>query len=412
MPDREATPKELEPETSPPLPFETGPDKFSAPETSPRENQAASFDPEFLKPFLSQRKSAPQPCEAELLREAIAEGTAHLLYQRMKEKADTELQSGWLFLKLQQSYYQNLVQNIYWCEQFLKEFPSHTNNSPTILLKGISLLNTVYQNPGLRHLGDIDLLIRKQDYPKVREQLESADYVFSDEMQGLADPRDLNSILCHKDSPSTPQPALHIHWNLINTVLPVSLTHPRVDLDALWKQSVPLPAHPSLRVLSPTHQIIYYAYHHLKHSFNRLIRLHDLDLTIRHYRDSVDWSEVLNETHRFNLARTVYYPFHLAKRVLATPIPDPVMDNLRPTKLSLLESRMLQCMDRGGKPIYGHAIVYLALQKGWHNKLRFLYRCFFPSLKKRNSATYGYLSRRMVRGLKRSLQLVVSLWPR
>jgi hypothetical protein len=147
----------------------------------------------------------------------------------------------------------------------------------------------------------------------------------------------------------------------------------------------------------------------LKHSFDRLIRLHDLDKTIRYYQDSVDWSEVLNETHRFNLARTVYYPFHLAKRVLATPIPDPVMDSLRPKKLTLLEHRMVQCLDRGGKPVYGHAIVYLALQRGWHNKLRFLYRCFFPSVRERTPATFLYLAKRAVRGLKRSLHLVVSL---
>ena len=40
----------------------------------------------------------------------------------------------------------------------------------------MSLLSTVYQNPGLRHLGDIDLSIRKEDYPEVREHLESADW--------------------------------------------------------------------------------------------------------------------------------------------------------------------------------------------------------------------------------------------
>jgi len=412
MPDRKASRNELEPETSRPLPFETGADKFSGPETSLKGDQTVAWDRALLSPFVPWKKLDAQPSEAEIFQELIAEGTAYLLYQRMKEEADSELLSGWLFLKLQQSYYYNLVQNIYWCEQFLKDFPRHTSDCPTILLKGISLLNTVYQDPGLRHLGDIDLLIRKKDYPGIREKLELAGYVFSDEMQGLADPRDLNSILCHQDSSSTPQPVLHIHWNLINSVLPVSLTNPRVDLDALWKQSVPLLAHPSLRVLSPTHQFIYYAYHHFKHSFDRLIRLHDLDLTIRYYQDSVDWSEVLKETHRFNLARTVYYPFHLAKRLLATPIPDPVMDNLRPKKLSLLERRMVQCLDRGGKPIYGHAIVYLALQKGWHNKLRFLYRCFFPSLKEHNPATVRYLARRAVRGLKRSLQLIVSLWRR
>jgi hypothetical protein len=412
MPDRKESPGEPEPETSLSFPFETGPDKFSAADTSLKGERTVAWDRALLSPFVPWKTLDAQPSEAEIFQKVIAEGTAYLLYQRMKEEADSELQSGWLFLKLQQSYYQNLVQNIQWSEQFFKDFPRHTYSSPTILLKGISLLNTVYRNPGLRHLGDIDLLIRKEDYPDVREKLEAADYLFSDEMQGLADPRDLNSILCHRNSPSSPQPALHIHWNLINTVLPVSLTHPRVDLDALWKQSVALPGYPSLRVLSPTHQIIYYAYHHLKHSFDRLIRLHDLDKTIRYYQDSIDWSEVLNETHRFNLARTVYYPFHLAKRLLATPISDPVMDSLRPKKFSLLEHRMVQCLDRGGQPVYGHAIVYLALQKGWHNKLRFLYRCFFPSLRERTPATFRYLARRAVRGLKRSLQLVVSLWRR
>jgi len=412
MPDQKESLHKQEDENPPPISIETGADPFIAPGSGSEGDQTVAWDRALLRPFVRWGKLDAQPSEAEIFQELIAEGTAYLLYQRMKEKGDPKLQSGWLFLQLQHSYYHNLVQNIYWSEQFLKDFPILTNGSPTILLKGISLLNTVYQNPGLRHLGDIDLLIRKQDYLEVREKLESADYVFSDEMHGLADPRDLNSILCSRRSPGRAQPALHIHWHLINTVLPVSLTNPRVDLDALWKQSVPLPAHSSLRVLSPTHQIIYYAYHHLKHSFNRLIRLHDLDLTIRHYKNSFDWSEVLNETRRFNLARTVYYPFHLAKRILATPIPDPVIDCLRPKKLSLLENRMLQCIDRGGKPIYGHAIVYLALQKGWHHKLRFLYRCFFPSLEERTPATFGYLARRTVRGLKRSLQLVISLWRR
>ena len=168
--------------------------------------EAVSWDPELLRPFLSQRVSNPRPSEADIFREAITEGTAYLLYQRMKEAPNSELQLGWLFLKLQQSYYHNLVQNIYWSEQFLKDYPIITDGSSAILLKGISLLNTVYQNPGLRHLGDIDLLIRKQTYPEIREKLESAGYVFSDEMQGLADPRNLNSILCHKKSPSTPNP--------------------------------------------------------------------------------------------------------------------------------------------------------------------------------------------------------------
>jgi len=74
--------------------IETGVDPLSAPQGS----QAMSWDPELLKPFLSQVGSDLQPSEGETLRKGIAEGTAYLLYQRMKEEADSELQSSWLFL--------------------------------------------------------------------------------------------------------------------------------------------------------------------------------------------------------------------------------------------------------------------------------------------------------------------------
>jgi len=76
-------------------------------------------------PFFPRRESDPQCSESEVFQKAITEGTASLLYPRMEEEADSELPSGWLFLRLQQSYYQNLVQKFYWseCELFLKDFP-------------------------------------------------------------------------------------------------------------------------------------------------------------------------------------------------------------------------------------------------------------------------------------------------
>ena len=162
--------------------------------------------------------------------------------------------------------------------------------------------------------------------------------------------------------------------------------------------------------MSPIHQIIYYAFHHFKHSFDRLIRLHDLDLTIRYYEDSFHWSEVLDEARRFNLTRTFYYPLQVARQMLSTPIPDPIIEGLRPRKLTFLERRMLQCLQRGGKPIYGHLTVYLALQKGPYKKLRFLYRCFFPSLAGRRRDAFWHLAKRAGRGLKGIVRLLNSLW--
>lgn len=82
MPDRKASPKEPEPETSLPLPFETGPDKFSAPETSLKGKQTVAWDRALLRPFVPWGKLDAQPSEAEIFQELIAEGTAYLLYQK------------------------------------------------------------------------------------------------------------------------------------------------------------------------------------------------------------------------------------------------------------------------------------------------------------------------------------------
>ncbi len=89
-----------------------------------------AWDPELLKPFLSRRKSDHQPSEAEMSQELIAEGTAFLLYQRMKEEVDSKLQSGWLFFKTPA---QLLSEPGYWSEQFLKDFSDITNGSTACL---------------------------------------------------------------------------------------------------------------------------------------------------------------------------------------------------------------------------------------------------------------------------------------
>ncbi len=410
MSDQKESPHEREVENSLPLPLKTSVDESPRLGSSGKGEQTGGWDWVLLRPFVHLGKLENHYSEAEIFRRAIAEGTAYLLYQKMKEGGDLELHSRWLFVQLQRGYYLNLAQNIIRIEHFFEDYPTITKGFQTILLKGISLFGTVYQDPGLRHLGDIDLLIRQEDYPEVRKSLESADYVFTDDLQRMVDPRNLNSIMCHKKSPGLPQPVLHLHWHLINTTLPFHLCNPQIDLDAIWNQSEALPSHSNLRVMSSIHQVIYYAFHHFKHSFDRLIRLHDLDLTIRYYESSFHWSEVLDEARRFNLTRTLYYPLLVARQMLSTPIPDSIIEGLRPRKLTFLERRMLQCLLRGGKPIYGHLTVYLALQKGPHQKLRFLYRSFFPSLAGRRRDAFWHLAKRAGRGLKGIVRLLNSLW--
>jgi len=71
MPDRKASPKELEPKTSLPLPFETGPDKISPPETSLKGDQTVVWDRALLRPFVPRGKLNAQPSEAEIFKNSL-----------------------------------------------------------------------------------------------------------------------------------------------------------------------------------------------------------------------------------------------------------------------------------------------------------------------------------------------------
>ncbi len=136
MPEQGEALKKGKFENAIPLRCDTLVDEFPVPVSTLKGNQTETWDLELLRAFVPLNPLKPRHSEADIFQSAIAEGTAYVLYQKLKETGDSKVKSRWLFLQLQQSYYLNLAQNIIWIEQFLEEFPSLTKGFQTILLKG------------------------------------------------------------------------------------------------------------------------------------------------------------------------------------------------------------------------------------------------------------------------------------
>ena len=89
--------------------------------------------------------------------------------------------------------------------------------SPVIVLKGAALLSSVYEDFGLRMLGDVDILVKPEDVPKIDKILSQLGYQSDHKQDAYYVTNYLNSLVYGKNGSPL---LLHLHWHLINNALP------------------------------------------------------------------------------------------------------------------------------------------------------------------------------------------------
>jgi hypothetical protein len=104
------------------------------------------------------------------------------------------------------------------------------------------------------------------------------------------------------------------------------------DGEALVARSVPIDGSDA-RLLCPVDNMLQVALHTAKHSYARApgLRLHtDVDRLVAH--QPPDWGQVVAEARRLGARTAVYFSLALARHLLGTPVPAPVLDALRPAR--------------------------------------------------------------------------------
>lgn len=242
-----------------------------------------------------------------------------------------------------------------------------------ILLKGIALLNTVYSHDlSQRHLGDVDMLIRIKDFAALKVFLAGKGYIF---YNNLNEPRRgiyLNSTTCAKQERFWPP--FHIHWHLANATFPTLMFSADIDLERIWQEAELLDGYENVRIMSAHHQLIHLCEHALKHAYDRPYFLKDIADLVIYYKGVLSWERVISEARAFNLSRPVYYTLYFAKNLLAAEIPCEVLSALEPGGATLWERRFVRAVLRGKNRSHLSLVVYLAMNKTFSEKLRFLFR--------------------------------------
>lgn len=250
-----------------------------------------------------------------------------------------------------------------------------------IVFKGLALAQSVYKDVGMRPMGDIDLLVRKEDLAKADRTLRSHGFKPEFEIRdfsAVATGQYRNSIVYRSEGVSPV--SLHVHWHIVN-FSPFQLNvMKRIDMNRLWDESISMNldnAH--IRTFSLHHNIIYLCMHALNHSFHPLVRLCDINEVLRSKGEEIDWEMLVKDASAFNLSKSVYYTLYLVSGIFNADIPEEVLRRLRPRRIGLIERTFLSSVLRGTPILTGEWLICLGMNESIKDRFLFLWRLLFPS---------------------------------
>jgi hypothetical protein len=204
-----------------------------------------------------------------------------------------------------------------------------TAHMPVVLLKGAALGATLYPQPGLRPLSDLDLLVPRAQIPIALQLLAALGYHQKHSVIDGADAELAQHVVVYGGPNHTV--AIELHWGLIGG----DADRRTPAIDWFWKHTVawqPLatPAttpqpYPVVQ-LDPTANLLYLAAHLLlQHNSTtpRLIWLYDLHLLLERCGDQIDWQAVIAQARSLGWSGMLHSALGLCHVAFGTPLPPP-----------------------------------------------------------------------------------------
>jgi hypothetical protein len=243
------------------------------------------------------------------------------------------------------------------------------------VLKGAYLAEAVYDNIGLRVMGDIDMLVEKDNLLRVEQDMLALGYT----------PVDFNRVITQENIHfryTLPRNNLNveIHWTLA-----ASNYRFRIDMENLWSraQLVTMAQVPAL-ALSPADLLLHLCLHTAKHTYDLQLRmLCDIGEVVQHFSADMDWQEIGARAEQWEITHAVYMILRLAKELLDVDVPADWLASLQPASFDehyfTLASQLFlgERIDGGmGKHVQTARLWGL---KGLGNKIAIIRDSLFPS---------------------------------
>jgi hypothetical protein len=225
--------------------------------------------------------------------------------------------------ELKQIYHGTVYRNLILSSELAKILSIFSQHGiETICLKGAPLAESLYRNPILRHVGDMDILVHPEDISKAVALLAEQGYKQAVPQQGKSHPFHGEPYLKKASFPL----AVELHWGLDDSKL---VDFPKQEI---WCRAQPLQFEGvSTLVLSPEDNLLFLANHLSKHNFQLLKLVGDITELLKKYEQSLDWDYIMSSTRSWKMEPAVYCALQRAGELLGAPVPAHPLEAIRPS---------------------------------------------------------------------------------
>ncbi len=235
-------------------------------------------------------------------------------------------------------------------------------NIKSIILKGIYLTKKIYKNHALRPLADIDILISKNDLPKVIEILMDLGYVLPQHHLPLEVFTKYHFHLTFMSKENS-QVIFEIHWDLRD-----SFKYSRTDISGIWSAAQEVELSGEQTMTMGLEDLLIYLCQHLdrhgymnrficnrqdnysfifsRQSMNRLIWFVDIYEILKYYGNSVNWNSVIDKTKKWDKDGSVTSSLYITDHLFHLKLSKNLFGALNPPKVNLLENLMYKFIMR------------------------------------------------------------------
>ncbi|MBI9047760.1 MAG: nucleotidyltransferase family protein [Anaerolineaceae bacterium] len=208
------------------------------------------------------------------------------------------------------------------------------NDIPLIALKNGGIARGIYHCLGCCPMGDIDTLVEKVNFRRAHEILLKDGYQFEFrsplEETEISAAENAGGAEYWKILPGGEKFWLELQWRPIAGRWIRPDQEPRTE--DLMKRSISIDG-TKVRMLSPEDNLLQVALHTAKHSYVRApgFRLH-FDVVRIVEGQPVDWEKFVNRVIQLQVKTPVYFSLMIPKELFNAPIPDIVLERIRPAR--------------------------------------------------------------------------------
>ena len=296
---------------------------------------------------------------------AIREGVAGLVYKNLKKAGVLSYLGHQQIQHLQSAYYLTVRFNlnlIYDLKEVLRQF--NRKNLKVVLLQGMSLLQQIYQDIGLRPLTDIDLWV----LPETRDAAEAAltqlgfqqDRLYPHTFTKDSTRIDINSHIFWADRIKSRRMLLNEHQKEFYLNCRAS------DFEG-----------ETAYCLSETDQVLYLCLHVIKHYAERLIWLVDLKNLIQDW-PATRWAVFVKRCNTLGHEKIVSNVLFLLTHLFSIQPPDVARSLIADPHISGLKRMALEKRLAGSALPVWSPILFFTSGKGFRKSAAFVFESLFP----------------------------------